>query len=187
VIRHDGFEELGLGVHTQHCECPAHARGQRELEGLAAVRSGARVVGDLGSHFSHRFAAPGLIRRHILHHAAETPLYGSWMIEELREHGYEISPGALYPMLHGLAHKGYLKVRPEGPGKRARRLYRIDGRPNPRRHPRPSLHRRPRKKHGPVAAASLHPEGAIRCAPGFANFPIGCRQAERGTCFFIND
>jgi PadR family transcriptional regulator PadR len=95
-----------LGVHTQHCECPAHARGQRELEGLAAVRSGARVVGDLGSHFSHRFAAPGLIRRHILHHAAETPLYGSWMIEELREHGYEISPGALYPMLHGLAHKG---------------------------------------------------------------------------------
>ncbi len=67
----------------------------------------------------------GLIRLHVLHHAVESPIYGSWMIEELREHGYEISPGTLYPMLHGLARKGYLKVRQEGPGRRARRLYTI--------------------------------------------------------------
>ncbi len=67
----------------------------------------------------------GLIRLHVLHHAAERPIYGSWMIEELHEHGYEISPGTLYPMLHGLARKGYLKVRQEGPSKRARRLYTI--------------------------------------------------------------
>ncbi len=39
----------------------------------------------------------GLIRLHVLHHAAERPIYGSWMIEELHEHGYEISPGTLYP------------------------------------------------------------------------------------------
>ena len=32
------------------------------------------------------------------------------MIEELREYGYEISPGTLYPMLHGLTRKGYLKI-----------------------------------------------------------------------------
>jgi DNA-binding PadR family transcriptional regulator len=67
----------------------------------------------------------GLIRLHVLHHAADGPIYGSWMIEELREHGYEISPGTLYPMLHGLARKGYLKMRQEGPGKRARRIYTI--------------------------------------------------------------
>jgi DNA-binding PadR family transcriptional regulator len=67
----------------------------------------------------------GLIRLHVLHHAAERAIYGSWMIEELREHGYQISPGTLYPMLHGLARKGYLKVRQEEPGKRARRLYKI--------------------------------------------------------------
>ena len=47
------------------------------------------------------------------------------MIEELREHGDAISPGTLYPMPHGLASKGYLEVRQEGPGKRARRLYTI--------------------------------------------------------------
>ncbi len=67
----------------------------------------------------------GLIRLHVLHHAAERPIYGSWLIKELREHGYEISPGTLYPMLHGLANKGYLKMRQEGPGKRAKRLYTI--------------------------------------------------------------
>lgn len=70
----------------------------------------------------------GLIRLHVLHHAIERPIYGSWMIEELHEHGYEISPGTLYPMLHGLERKGYLKMRQEGPGKRARRLYTITAR-----------------------------------------------------------
>ncbi len=74
---------------------------------------------------SDRDLYSGLIRLHVLHHAAERPIYGGWMIEELREHGYRISPGTLYPMLHGLTRKGYLKMRPEGPGKRARRLYTI--------------------------------------------------------------
>ncbi|MDJ0956879.1 MAG: PadR family transcriptional regulator [Arenicellales bacterium] len=67
----------------------------------------------------------GLIRLHVLHHAAEKPIYGAWMIEELRHHGYEISPGTLYPMLHALTRKGYLKFRQEGPSRRARRIYTI--------------------------------------------------------------
>ena len=56
-----------------------------------------------------------LIRLHVLHHAAAYPIYGRWLIEELREHGYNISPGTLYPMLHGLTRKGYLKMKPEDP------------------------------------------------------------------------
>jgi DNA-binding HxlR family transcriptional regulator len=32
---------------------------------------------------------------HILHHAGEKPIYGQWIISELRRHGYEISPGTL--------------------------------------------------------------------------------------------
>lgn len=67
----------------------------------------------------------GLIRLHVLHHAAKHPIYGQWMIEELAEHGYEISPGTLYPMLQGLVRKGYLNVRSDGPGRRAKRYYRI--------------------------------------------------------------
>ncbi len=44
----------------------------------------------------------GFIHIHILHHAAKEPFFGTWMMEELREHGYEISPGTLYPILHSL-------------------------------------------------------------------------------------
>lgn len=67
----------------------------------------------------------GLIRLHILHHASEEPVYGSWIMEELAHHGYELSPGTLYPMLHGLERKGYLRSREEREGKRMRRLYSI--------------------------------------------------------------
>jgi DNA-binding PadR family transcriptional regulator len=64
-----------------------------------------------------------LIRLHILHHAVKGGLYGHWMIEELGRHGYRVSPGTLYPMLHALERKGYLRSRTEG-CRRARRVYR---------------------------------------------------------------
>jgi len=66
----------------------------------------------------------GLIRLHILHHAVEEGLYGHWMIGELARHGYRISPGTLYPMLHGMERKGYLKSSVTGKGRRAPRMYR---------------------------------------------------------------
>jgi DNA-binding PadR family transcriptional regulator len=50
----------------------------------------------------------GFVRIHILHHAAEGPVYGIGLIEELRRHGYELSPGTLYPILHSLEAAGYL-------------------------------------------------------------------------------
>jgi DNA-binding PadR family transcriptional regulator len=46
---------------------------------------------------------------HILHHAAKGPIVGQWMIEELREHGYDVSPGTLYPMLNRMERNGWLK------------------------------------------------------------------------------
>lgn len=67
----------------------------------------------------------GLIRLHVLHHAGEEPIFGLGIIEELRRHGYEISAGTLYPMLHGLEKKGYLQSRQERSGNRARRVYEI--------------------------------------------------------------
>ncbi len=67
----------------------------------------------------------GLMRLHILHHAAEQVVCGVWVMEELSRHGYEISPGTLYPMLHGLERKGYLQSSKERVGKTMRRLYSI--------------------------------------------------------------
>lgn len=45
---------------------------------------------------------------HILHHAAEEPIHGAWMSAELANHGYDISPGTLYPTLHRMEKDGLL-------------------------------------------------------------------------------
>lgn len=66
----------------------------------------------------------GLIRLHILHHAAEEPIFGLRMIEELGRHGYRISPGTLYPLLQALERKGYLRSRTQRQGRSLRRIYR---------------------------------------------------------------
>src|SRR5699024_3866400 len=44
----------------------------------------------------------------ILHHAKEHPIFGVWMLEELAEHGYNISAGTLYPILHSMEADGLL-------------------------------------------------------------------------------
>lgn len=36
------------------------------------------------------------------------PIYGMWMLEELEHHGYNISPGTLYPVLHTMEKEGLL-------------------------------------------------------------------------------
>jgi len=70
----------------------------------------------------------GFIKIHILHHAAEAPLYGLSLIEELRRHGYRLSPGTVYPVLHGLVEAGYLKRENRIVAGKVRKYYAITGR-----------------------------------------------------------
>lgn len=70
----------------------------------------------------------GLIRLHILYHAACQPIFGLGMIEELGRHGYKLSPGTLYPLLHGLEQKGYLRSFQKRSGRLRRRVYRATAR-----------------------------------------------------------
>ena len=65
----------------------------------------------------------GLMRLHILYHAAKSPIFGLGMLEELGRHGYRISPGALYPLLHGLEKKGYVVGKEQRNGRSRRRVY----------------------------------------------------------------
>jgi|SRR5665213_2193590 len=68
----------------------------------------------------------GFWKAHILHHADEGPLHGHWMLTELREHGYHISPGTLYPLLQRMERMGWLKSKTDPQrGKRARKDYRL--------------------------------------------------------------
>jgi PadR family transcriptional regulator, regulatory protein PadR len=68
----------------------------------------------------------GFWKVHILHHAAEKPIHGQWILTELRQHGYDISPGTLYPMLNRMKQLGWLSCRADpGRGGRARKDYRL--------------------------------------------------------------
>ena len=67
----------------------------------------------------------GFIHIHILHHAKKEPFYGSWTIEELKKHGYEISAGTLYPILHNLQKNGALKVEDKNVDGKIRKYYSI--------------------------------------------------------------
>ena len=65
-------------------------------------------------------------KAHILHHAEEGPVHGQWIAAELRRHGYEISPGTLYPLLGRLARRGWLVSKSDRRrGLRARKDYRL--------------------------------------------------------------
>ena len=47
------------------------------------------------------------------------------MIDELGRHGYRLSAGTLYPILHGMERQGYLRSQRTQTGGRTRRLYRV--------------------------------------------------------------
>jgi DNA-binding PadR family transcriptional regulator len=67
----------------------------------------------------------GFIKIHILHHASEEEIYGTAILEELRRHGYDLSPGTLYPTLHNLEVQGYLSKEERIVGGKIRKYYRI--------------------------------------------------------------
>ncbi len=60
---------------------------------------------------------------HILHHAKEEPIYGTWMMEELHHHGYDISPGTLYPLLHSMEKSGLLLMEERNVEGKIRKYY----------------------------------------------------------------
>ena len=65
----------------------------------------------------------GLIRLHILRHAQDEGVFGLGMIEELARHGYKLSAGTLYPILHSMEEKGLLRSREHVEGGKIRRVY----------------------------------------------------------------
>ncbi|KPV55704.1 PadR family transcriptional regulator [Paenibacillus sp. A3] len=66
----------------------------------------------------------GFIQIHILHHAQAEPIYGIWMLEELKEHGYKLSAGTLYPILKTMEASGLLQREDRNVGGKIRKYYR---------------------------------------------------------------
>jgi DNA-binding PadR family transcriptional regulator len=69
----------------------------------------------------------GAVRLHVLHHAAEGQVHGAWMAAELARHGYNISPGTLYPTLHRMEEEGLITSTYQVADGRRRRVYRATG------------------------------------------------------------
>ncbi len=67
----------------------------------------------------------GFIHVHILHHAKEEPIFGAFMIDELKSHGYDISPGTLYPIFHSLEKAELLTVENKNVEGKIRKYYSI--------------------------------------------------------------
>ncbi len=67
----------------------------------------------------------GAIIVHILYHAKKEAIYGAWLKEELRKHGYDISDGTLYPWLASLTNSGYLNVNEQNINGKIRKYYSI--------------------------------------------------------------
>ncbi len=72
-----------------------------------------------------RDIALAFIRVHLLHHAAEGPIFGLEMMKELARHGYDISPGTIYPILHSLEKAGVLISELQTVDGKVRRYYTI--------------------------------------------------------------
>ena len=65
----------------------------------------------------------GFIKIHILYHASKEPIFGVEIAEELARHGYSISPGTLYPVLHRLEKEGFMESSSKVVNGRVRKYY----------------------------------------------------------------
>ena len=67
----------------------------------------------------------GFVRMHVLYHAAKEPVWGAAIMAELDRHGYRLTPGTLYPILHHLEAAGYLTAKTTVVSGKHRKNYRI--------------------------------------------------------------
>jgi PadR family transcriptional regulator, regulatory protein PadR len=66
----------------------------------------------------------GFIRLHILYHAEKEPICGAELMEELGEHGYDVGPGTIYPVLHQMQKAGLIAPKAEVVGGKRRNNFR---------------------------------------------------------------
>ena len=66
----------------------------------------------------------GFIRLHVLYHADKESICGVELMEELGEHGYDIGPGTIYPVLHQMQRAGLLAATSEVVGGKRRNNFR---------------------------------------------------------------
>lgn len=83
-----------------------------------------RTARDKGSgSANHQELFIGLVRLHVLHHAAQERIFGLGMIQELGRHGYRLGAGTIYPLLHSMEQRGWLRSKQEVVNGHKRKVY----------------------------------------------------------------
>jgi DNA-binding PadR family transcriptional regulator len=67
----------------------------------------------------------GFVKIHVLYHASQDAVYGMGITAELEKHGYRLSPGTLYPLLHNLEASNMLVREERIVGGKVRKYYYI--------------------------------------------------------------
>lgn len=65
----------------------------------------------------------GLVRLHVLHAASRQPIFGLGMLHDLADLGYRLGPGTMYPLLHSMERRGWLKAKAALVEGRQRKVY----------------------------------------------------------------
>lgn len=65
----------------------------------------------------------GFVRVYILYHASPEPAYDRWLIDELAQHGYKLSPSRLHSIIYGLEEGKLLSSYEEVSDGKARKYY----------------------------------------------------------------
>ena len=97
---------------------PHRRRGARRLFDLCVYRYSITMDNTIVRDVFLAF-----VRVHVLHHAAQEPIFGLEMMEELGRHGYTMSPGTLYPILQSLEKSGFLRSYEEIASGKLRKYY----------------------------------------------------------------
>ena len=67
----------------------------------------------------------GFLNIHILYHASKEPIYGVWMIEELKHHGYQVGASHIYPLLKEMTTEALIVMEERNEKGRIRKYYSI--------------------------------------------------------------
>jgi DNA-binding PadR family transcriptional regulator len=117
--------DLDIGSRLQLCYSTCRLKALSRRDRLLSKPTKVKADKETKSEEAVLDLFSGFIKLHVLHHASEHPVYGLWLIEELEEHGYRVSPGTLYPLLHSLEKSELLASYNELHEGKIRRYYKI--------------------------------------------------------------
>lgn len=105
---------------SKNCRNPAGHHGSFAASAVEACYQLSITAADMIDHDFMR----GFVKLYALWRASQSAVYGLEIIEEMRDLGFKLSPGTVYPTLHALLEEGDVTVKERKVNGKLRRVYR---------------------------------------------------------------